>query len=130
MKKHWLFASILPIFLACGDSQPKEENTDSESTNTSTDVVDLSENPDYQKGVALIGQSDCLTCHKLDEKLIGPSYKEVAAKYDNTPDNIKLLAEKIIKGGKGVWGEVEMTAHPDMSQEDAEALVRYIFLQR
>jgi cytochrome c len=130
MKKHWLFAGILLIFLACSDSQPKEENTDSENTNTSTDVVDLSENPDYQKGVELIGQSDCLTCHKLDEKLIGPSYKEVAAKYDNTPDNIKLLAEKIIKGGKGVWGEVEMTAHPDMSQEDAEALVRYIFLQR
>ncbi|MFX5761018.1 c-type cytochrome, partial [Acinetobacter baumannii] len=79
-------------------------------------------NPDYQKGLELIGKSDCLTCHKVSEKLIGPAYKDVAAKYENTPENIKMLAGKIIKGGQGVWGAVPMTAHPQLSEADAEQM--------
>ncbi len=128
MKMKWIILSAIAVFVSCGESAPNEEAVADEIAKTET--VDLSTNPDYVKGVELIGKSDCLTCHKLEEKLIGPSYKEVATKYDNTPENIKLLAGKIITGGKGVWGEVEMTAHPDLSQEDAEALVKYIFLQK
>ncbi len=128
MKKKWIVLSAIALFVSCGESAPKEDTAKEETATTET--VDLSTNPDYIKGVELIGKSDCLTCHKLEEKLIGPSYKDVAAKYENTPENIKMLAGKIITGGKGVWGEVEMTAHPDLSQEDAEALVKYIFLQK
>lgn len=128
MKKQWIILSAVVVLLSCGESAPKEEMAKEETA--ATEAVDLSTNPDYIKGVELIGKSDCLTCHKLEEKLIGPAYKEVAAKYDHTPENIKLLAGKIITGGKGVWGEVAMTAHPDLSQEDAEALVKYIFLQK
>ena len=88
----------------------------------------LRSNPDYQKGLELIAKSDCLTCHKVGEKLIGPSYKEVAAKYESNEENIDLLAGKIIKGGQGVWGQIPMTAHPQLSEADAKQMVKYILL--
>jgi cytochrome c len=77
-------------------------------------------------GKALIAGSDCLTCHKEDAKLIGPAYKEVAKKYESNEKNIKMLGEKVLKGGQGVWGEIPMAGHPNLSQEDAEAMVKYI----
>jgi cytochrome c len=81
---------------------------------------------DIQKGMKLLANSDCLTCHKLNEKVIGPAYKEVAKKYANTPANIKMLAGKILKGGSGNWGAIPMTAHATLSQADAELMVKYI----
>ena len=77
------------------------------------------------EGKMLIEGSDCLGCHKLDEKMIGPSYKEVAAKYENTPENVEMLADKIIKGSSGVWGDVPMPAH-GFSQENAKFMAQYI----
>jgi len=77
------------------------------------------------EGQSLIEGSDCLGCHKLDEKMIGPSYKEVAAKYENTPENVEILAEKIIKGSSGVWGDVPMPAH-GFSKENAKFMAQYI----
>ena len=76
--------------------------------------------------MTLIANSDCLTCHKLNEKVIGPAYKEVAKKYAYTPANVKMLAGKIIKGGAGNWGPIPMTAHAALSQADAESMVKYI----
>jgi len=90
----------------------------------------LSANPDYQKGIELIAKSDCLTCHKTDTKNIGPAYKDVAAKYENTDANVTMLAEKIIKGGTGVWGQIPMTPHPTLSEADAKALAKYVLLLR
>jgi cytochrome c len=77
-------------------------------------------------GKALIEASDCRTCHQDAAKVIGPAYMDVAKKYPNTPANVKMLAGKIIAGGKGVWGEIPMTPHPNVTQEDAEAMVTYI----
>jgi cytochrome c len=77
-------------------------------------------------GKALIEASDCRTCHQDAAKVIGPAYMDVAKKYPNTPANVKMLAGKVIKGGTGVWGEIPMTPHPAVSQEDAEAMVTYI----
>ena len=116
------------IFLAaCGGSgEKKTEETAAAPAATASN--DLSSNPDYTKGLALVAGSDCLTCHKTSEKNIGPAYKEVAAKYENTEENVKMLAEKVIKGGSGVWGAVPMTPHPQISQEDAEAMIKYIML--
>lgn len=76
------------------------------------------------KGLSLIEGSDCLTCHKTDEALIGPSYKDVAAKY--TEEDLDYLAEKIIEGGKGVWGEIPMSGHPSLDVEDAKTMVKFI----
>ena len=77
-------------------------------------------------GKALIAKSDCLTCHQEAAKVIGPAYKDVAKKYEATDANVKMLAGKVIAGGKGVWGELPMTAHPQLSPADAETMVRYI----
>jgi cytochrome c len=88
----------------------------------------LADNPDYQKGLALVATSDCLTCHKINEKNIGPAYKDVAAKYENTDANVKMLAEKVIKGGSGNWGAIPMSPHPQLKQEDVEAMVKYVLL--
>ena len=76
------------------------------------------------EGLALIEGADCLTCHKMDTNLVGPSYQEVADKYTNA--DVDKLAAKIIEGGKGNWGEVPMTPHAGMSKETAKKMVEYI----
>ncbi len=118
------------VLMACGSGEEKKEATATAGTETKAVAAPkpLSENPDYQKGLALIAGSDCLTCHKTSEKLIGPAYKDVAAKYEATESNIKMLASKVIKGGSGVWGAIPMTPHPQIKEEDAEAMVKYVLL--
>ena len=91
-----------------------------------TDAAAAAPAADVSAGKALIAKSDCLTCHQEATKVIGPSYKDVAAKYEATDANVKMLAGKIIAGGSGVWGQIPMTAHPQVSQGDAESMVRYI----
>lgn len=128
MKKIILSALIATAIVSCGGSDDKK-TTESKTNEETTSTTDLSSNPDYQKGLALVAKSDCLTCHKVDEPLTGPTYRDVANKYAAMPDTIIThLAGKIIKGGSGVWGEVMMTPHPGVSQEDAEAMVKYILL--
>ncbi len=77
-------------------------------------------------GAKLVAGSDCLGCHKEDMKLVGPAYKDVAAKYPATDANIAMLANRIIKGGKGHWGEIPMSAHPALSLSDAKEMTKYI----
>lgn len=77
-------------------------------------------------GEAIVKQNDCGTCHHRTNTLIGPSHTAVAEKYEFTEANVKLLAEKITKGGSGVWGQIPMAAHVGLSQEDAEAMARYV----
>ncbi len=124
MRKVLLTMTAAILLVACGGGNEKKGNTNETATSTSS----LSDNPDYQKGLTLVAGSDCLTCHKTSEKNIGPAYKDVAAKYENTEENIKMLASKIIKGGAGVWGAIPMTPHPALKQEDAEAMVKYVLL--
>ncbi len=78
------------------------------------------------EGATLIKRSDCTTCHKADTKLVGPSFKDIAAKYPNTEENIAKLTEKVMTGGSGVWGDVPMAAHPSLSKDDARKIVTYI----
>lgn len=78
------------------------------------------------QGAALIDGSDCRTCHNEKAKTVGPSYEEVAKKYAFNKANVDLLASKIMEGGTGVWGQVPMTAHPDLMKEDADKMVHYI----
>jgi cytochrome c len=73
----------------------------------------------------LINQSDCKACHSLKKRSVGPSFLEVATRYQNS-DAVDKLANKIIKGGGGVWGDHAMSAHPQVSKEDAKAMVVYI----
>ncbi|MBC7566676.1 MAG: c-type cytochrome [Pedobacter sp.] len=77
-------------------------------------------------GEALLKKSDCLACHNAKVKIVGPAYADVAAKYPATAENIDMLANKIIAGGSGVWGEVPMSPHPSVSKGDAKEMVKYI----
>lgn len=71
----------------------------------------------------LAAQSGCLACHKQDEKLIGPSYDEVYAKYKDQDDAVDYLIEKVTSGGSGVWGDVPMTPNAHIPADDIETLV-------
>ena len=127
MKKYFVLITMLAAMYACSNtSSDKKEEKAVVPAAAST----ISENPDYQKGLALIAKSDCLTCHKVREKLIGPAYADVAAKYETTDANISMLASKVIKGGQGVWGAIPMTPHPQLSEADAQQMVKYILLLR
>ncbi|MES2647662.1 MAG: c-type cytochrome [Bacteroidota bacterium] len=126
MKKFLLPALLVSLLIACGGGEEKKAE---EAKTEETPVQDLSANPDYQKGLELVGQSDCLTCHKVNEASTGPAYALVAEKYAGAADTtITRIAGKIISGGAGVWGTVPMTAHPQLSQADAEQMVKYILL--
>ncbi len=122
MKKYCIVLSLSILCFSCGNQTNTAETKETSST---TSVMD---NPDYDKGLKLIAKSDCLTCHKLREALIGPAYGLVAAKYEDTESNREMLVSKIIGGGQGVWGQIPMTGHPNLSREDALAMVKYIML--
>lgn len=75
---------------------------------------------------ALAKAKNCLACHAADKKLVGPSYKEVAAKYAGQKDAVDKLSEKVMKGGTGVWGQVPMPANPQVNAAEAKQLVQWI----
>lgn len=132
---------------ACGENKSEyNQYYDQEQQASETEVTDLENSvPDQpqedkasvisdaamlEQGAKLISLSDCLACHKEEEKLVGPAYLEVAKKYEMNDKNVAYLAGKIIKGGSGVWGQVPMTPHPDISEEDAKAMASYILSLR
>ena len=127
MKKVLFTLMIAAGAYACGSSN-NEATEQKPISNAGEEAPKTEAAPVVAKkdGKALIEGSDCRTCHKDDTKLIGPAYKDVAKKYPNTPENIKTLAEKVMKGGQGNWGEIPMAGHPNLSMEDASAMVEYI----
>ena len=73
---------------------------------------------------------NCLACHSVDKKLIGPSYKDVAVKYAGDRNAVPKLAKKVRDGGVGVWGQIPMPANPQDSDEEATRLVNWILVQK
>ena len=122
MKKIIAFAILSISMFACNSAEEKTKTTEPEQKKNAA-----MDNPDYNAGLNLIAKSDCFTCHKLRDVSVGPPYGEVAKKYANTPENINLLADRILKGSQGVWGTVPMLAHP-IPKEDAIKMVKYILL--
>jgi cytochrome c len=115
--------SAISIFaISCGGNKSEQNETTTEPATEAAPVA-----PDaIQEGSDLVGQSDCNTCHHKTNKIIGPAHTDVAKKYEFTATNVDLLADRIIKGGSGVWGETPMNAHPDLSIEDAKKMARYV----
>jgi cytochrome c len=134
MRMRFLAPFVLSaVFLAaCGgggkdaSTEKKEEAASSEAPVDNSMVKEGAADAAASKGAALIEQKDCKTCHKVDMKLVGPAYKEVAQKYEATDANISMLVDKIIAGGSGHWGEVAMLPHPDLPKEEATEMVKYI----
>ena len=78
----------------------------------------------------LATDKNCMACHAVATKLVGPSYKDVAAKYAGQKDAVEKLATKVIKGGSGAWGPVPMPANPQVSEAEAKQLVTWILSQK
>ena len=74
----------------------------------------------------LAQKKNCMACHAIDKKLVGPAYKDVSAKYAGDKEAVDKLAAKILKGGSGVWGPVPMPANPQVSEAEAKQLVAWI----
>lgn len=125
MKKLLAILFVSAVIYSCGDNaETKKEETKTVDTVPATPAPDATASTD--KGLELIGGSDCMACHSIDNKIIGPAYKDVAAKYENTQANIDSLASKIKHGGSGNWGNAMMTPHPDLADADAKEMVKYI----
>ena len=80
---------------------------------------------DAAKAKKLASKKMCLACHAVDKKLVGPAYKDVAAKYKGDGKAVGMLTTKIIKGGSGSWGPIPMPPHP-MPEADAKLLAEWI----
>lgn len=119
MKLKYLLFGVALISLTSfsNDDLDTKYTTPNKITNT---VFQASE------GEKLIAKSDCIGCHKLDKKLIGPSYLDIAKKYPSNDKNVAYLSGKIIKGGSGVWGTIPMSAHSSLKKNDATSMAKYI----
>lgn len=137
MKKTLLSIAVFAFFTygitSCGGKQEKEGNEEEEYNEYSSAQEEgggqaQQQSPEalIQQGQALVDASDCKTCHHATNKIIGPPHAEVAKKYEFTKENVTYLAGKIINGGSGVWGEIPMTPHVDLSQADAEKMAMYV----
>jgi len=130
MKKILILFSAASLIMSCGNDNADASTTTNDAATTTpgaaTEAPSAAANADADKGLDLIAKSDCLTCHKVEEKLVGPAYREVANKYPNDAASIDMLASKIISGGAGNWGQIAMTPHADLSKEDAQTMVKYI----
>ena len=123
MRKTALLIVFTLILASCGSkTETKTEDYGTpKAASSDTPVVDI-----IGQGESLVKASDCKTCHHLTNKIIGPAHTDVAKKYEFTTANVTYLAEKIMKGGTGVWGQIPMTAHSDIQQGDAEKMARYV----
>ena len=86
---------------------------------------------DYNMGLELVKQSDCFTCHKINERNIGPAFRDIANKYERISESvIEKLSNKIRNGGSGSWGTVPMAPHSRHSKSETEAMIKYILLTK
>lgn len=123
MKKILLAGTLGLLIISCS----KKENTAEVAFSSETAVVSEPAKSNLS-GDQIMETLDCSGCHSVNERMIGPSYKEIAGKYSEK--DTELLASKIIEGGSGVWGSVPMAAHPQVSKEDAKKMVEYILSQK
>ena len=127
MRKIFVSFFAAALLWSCGNSASKTATTDAPSTPAETAKPAAGGmTAEQEKGLDLIAKSDCLGCHKVADKLVGPAYLDVAKRYAGKPGAEDSLVGKIIKGGAGNWGSVPMQGHPQLSEADAKAMVAYI----
>lgn len=140
MKKTFIVLGLSLALAACGGNKSTSGSADStaaanktataansdaaQDTAASHNGTEKAAGTPSSAGAQLIAKSDCGTCHKEQEKLIGPAFIDVAKKYSSS--DVDSLANKVIKGGSGHWGTVPMSPHPTISEADAKSMVNYI----
>lgn len=125
MKKTFIILGLALMVAACNSNSNKSASDSTATTPAATPSTSTSAAADTA-GLALIKKNDCLTCHKVDQKVVGPAYQDVANKYTSSPAVIDTLANKVIKGGSGNWGSIAMSPHPALSEADAQEMIKYI----
>jgi cytochrome c len=130
--RYFIVMLISTVGVACNTS-PTNKMQDNNKTAATDSLIN---NPgsightEYVVGARLVAANDCLGCHKINVKATGPSYDSIALRYPLTEGNVELLAQKIITGGQGRWGQVPMTPHPTLEPRDAQEMVKYILSLR
>ena len=125
------FAFVLSgaiLMAACGNGN---DTKTADNKDTTASAAPAAATAASDKGLELIGASDCTTCHRLHQAeggaSIGPAYDQVAAKYSPAADTtVTRIVNKIISGGSGVWGTIPMTPHPALKADDVKTMVTYI----
>jgi cytochrome c len=123
-----LTAFIIAMFAVNSFAQTVVKKTTSKTTvvkKTTSSTTKVSA-VTLEEGKQLLAKNDCLSCHKMDVKIVGPAYKDVAKKYPATAANYEMLTQKVIAGGSGNWGDVPMSAHPSVPAADVKKMVQYI----
>jgi len=134
MKRVVFTAGIFILMLAANVSFAQTKTTKKvtprktvvKTTTTKTVAGKKPSAADIEAGKGLLAKSDCLTCHKVDTKLVGPAYIDVAKKYPANDANYEKLTDKVIAGGSGNWGAIAMTPHPQLAKADVKKMVQYI----
>jgi len=126
MNKLELVVGLIVLVLAVGCGSKTQSNEEDYGDPKSTSEPVSADVDEISLGAALVKKSDCNTCHHATNTIVGPSHTDVAKKYEFTNENIELLAGRIISGSSGIWGQVMMTPHPDLSKDDALKMARYV----
>ncbi len=129
--KSFIAFIVISFLVACGAGTGETNKSDSAIglqpiVNAGGTNIDSANEP----GSRLIAANDCLTCHQINQKAFGPSYKQIANRYEDNQGNVENLADKIRKGGKGLWGQNAMTPHPNIPEPQAKAMAKYILSLR
>lgn len=127
VRKILILCFLSCFLLACGGGDSKTESNDIQET-----IVEEVEEKkpevkeDIPEGLSLIKGSDCSACHLENQKLVGPSYEQVAEKYKDDEEAHGKLVTNILEGSSGVWGEIPMAPHPQLTKEQASSMIDYI----
>ena len=119
---------LVMCYLLCCNTKPQQKNTRKKSDYIRQIPGENDSIPGEiaKKGEVLIMYSDCFTCHKKDQRSVGPSFIDIAKRYPVNKVYIQMLAYKVIMGGGGSWGTPAMDPHPKLPVEDAKMMVTYI----
>ncbi|GAO42288.1 c-type cytochrome [Flavihumibacter petaseus] len=122
---------LLPVVISMAAC--KEEKKEKRAPRKQVDYIKKIEGPSdsipasiAQRGEVLVAYADCYECHKKTARFIGPAFEDIAKRYPVNDGYIKLLGLRIINGGSGAWGNVVMRPHPNLTQEDAETMAKFI----
>lgn len=129
MKKIVLVSILILVFISCEKKEINIPNMNNVSTSSPIQNIETENNNKKEEnknlqGYKLIQNSDCMSCHKDNGKMIGPSYIEIADRYNENDKN--TLAQRVIEGSSGVWGQIPMSPHPSLSKEEVIKMVEYI----